>query len=100
LYGHVKRTLRWKNHIKIVIFNGTLIFQIFLHRYRLWSFQRSKYINLMIKLPKFVILQTKVSCSCDRCPYIKRSTTSIHRAYLLYVMLNETQCLKVHEPWK
>ena len=49
-----------KNHMKILIFNDTLTFQIYLRRNLVWLFIKSKYMDLTVKEPAVVNPQTNL----------------------------------------
>jgi hypothetical protein len=47
----VRSTLWYKNHTKILIFSGTIIFQIYFIKKGVWSFIKSKYKDLTMNFP-------------------------------------------------
>ena len=78
-------TLRCRNHMKILIFRGTFIFQIYLRRYLVCPLIRSRYIDLTVNKPEEVKPQINTSCVFVRLMSIKRLTSASHFSHLFLV---------------
>jgi hypothetical protein len=54
-------TFLCRNHMKILIFKGTFIFQMYFLRYTVCPFNKSKYIDLTVNTPDKVKFHLKIS---------------------------------------
>jgi hypothetical protein len=75
----------WMNHIKILIFYETFIFQMYVRRYFVSLLIMSRYIDLTVYPPDLVRPQTKISFSFDRLICIRRCTKCNQRRHLTSV---------------
>ena len=81
----VRITLRYRNHIKILIFSGTFIFQMNLRWEDTWPLIKSRYKDWTVNLPEGVKSQEKTSFSFDSWTSIKRESKWVHLFHLLPV---------------